>query len=82
MATLTAEELAELRRDICKGQRPNFTKVTINSALQAVETWFEANRASIKTAINTSTAPYVFTNPMKKILIAHYLKQKFKRENV
>lgn len=83
MAVLLPNELAELRQRAAGGQVVvDYTKPTINAALQAIEDWVEANRAALGTAINTTTAPYVFSPAMKKRLFAHWCRQKFRRENV
>jgi hypothetical protein len=82
MATLTAAELTELRQGSCREQTVDFTKATINAALQAIEDWYETNKATGSTAIDTATSPYVFSNPFKKRLFAYWNKQKFGREGV
>lgn len=84
MATLTATELAELRLACASSQATvGYTKAQINAALQAIEDWFENTaRAALNTTINTATSPLVLSAPVKKILVAHYLRQKFAREGV
>ncbi len=85
MAILSAPEQAELRRQIA-AELPavDFTKPQVNAAFQAIEDWFEANRASLSTAINAATVPagYTFTAAQKRILVAYWLRQKFGREGV
>ena len=81
MATLTPTERAELRRDVVRGDSPiDFDKGTINAALQAVEDWFEGERATVSAAIDAATSPYVFSNARKKKLVRFYLKLKFRKE--
>jgi hypothetical protein len=81
MATLSADQLAELRRKMASRLATvDYNKPIINSALQAIEDWFEANRAGISGAIDTATAPYTFTAPRKKALVAFWLLQKYGRE--
>jgi hypothetical protein len=83
MAVLTAIELAELRRDMAKGQTEiNYNKPIINSAIQAIEDWFENNKATGAQAIDTATSPYVFSSQQKKRLFAYWNRQKFRREDV
>jgi hypothetical protein len=82
MAVMTSDELVEIRRECAVGETVTWDKATINIALQAIEDWFEANKADLVGAINTATSPFVFSNPQKKKLIAYWLKQKFRRENV
>ena len=80
MAVLNSTQLAELRRAMASDQATvNYNKVQINAALQAVEDWFEANRAAINAAINTATAPLVFTGSQKSALVKYWLRQKFER---
>jgi len=80
MAVLTTGQLAALRHE-CEAESPNvnYTKVQINAALQAIEDWLEANRASLAVVINTATAPFIFT-PTQKILLAKmWMRSKFER---
>lgn len=83
MAILTTTEFAELRQAIARDQATvDWNKPQINAALQAIEDWFEANRAALGAAINAGTTPYVFTATQKKRLVAYWLRQKFEREGV
>lgn len=82
MATLLNNELSELRQTAGRDQAVDYTKPQINAALQAIEDWFEANRAALGAAINTATAPYVFTPALKRRMVAHWFRQKFSREGV
>jgi len=80
MATLTAPQLAELRRGIAPDVAAvNFNKPQVNAALQAVEDWFETTaRTEIGAAIETA-APGVFTNAQKRVIAKYWLRQKFDR---
>ena len=82
MAILTPEQLAEVRREFAGAVPITCNKPQINAALQAIEDWFEANRASLGTAIDTATVPLgkTFTNPEKKQAVKFWLRQKFGRE--
>jgi len=80
MATLTAEQLTELRQGTCRDLHPDFNKTQINAMLQAIEDWFEAARPSLNTAINTATAPYVFSAANKKKALSYWCAQKYGRE--
>lgn len=82
MAILLPHELTDLRQPVARDQLVDYTKAQANAALQAIEDWFEANRAALGTAINTATAPYVFTPAMKRRMVAHWCRQKFGREGV
>lgn len=77
---LTQEELTQIRQECATKVAVNYTKPQINAAAQAVEDWFEANRSAISTAINTATAPLVFTAAQKKVIVVHWLISKFNRE--
>ncbi len=80
MAVLTPAQLAEMRRSLEKDDTlgaVNFTKVEANQALQAIEDWWEANRANLNTAINTATSPFVFTVAQKKLIGRYWLWHKF-----
>ena len=81
MAALTSEQRAELRRAVVRGESSiTFTKPTIDAALQAVEDWFEGERAVVSAAIDAATTPHVFTNGQKKKMVRWFLQQKSKRE--
>ncbi len=83
MAVLSAEELAELRRRVRTSVgNVTWTKPQINAAVQATENWFEANRSSLVSAIDTATSPHSFTGAQKKALVAYWMLQKFAREGV
>lgn len=81
MAIINNAELASLRRS-CERSLPqvNYTKAQINLALQAIENWFETSRPSLIAAINSSTAPFVFTGQQKVQLVKFWLEHKFNRE--
>jgi hypothetical protein len=80
MAILTGDQLAELRRGIAgEAVSVNWSKSTANAATQAIEDWYEAQRASLGAQIDSATSPFVFTNSQKKSLGKFWLKQKFGR---
>lgn len=83
MAILTAEQLATLRQGIVRkmGNTPGgVTKATLNDALQALEDWYEGEKATVSGLIDAATAPYVFSAAHKKDIAAYYLLQKAARE--
>ena len=81
MPLLTAQQLASLRSDVARGQIPvTWDKTQINAALQAIEDWFESNRAALNTAINAATAPFVFPAGIKRLILLFFLTQKAGRE--
>jgi hypothetical protein len=76
VAILTTDQLAAIRRRVAKAFNPDsvrWKKPEINAALQAIEDWFEANKASGSAAVDTATAPFVFTGAEKKLLFAYWL---------
>lgn len=76
MAILMPDELAELRRRIRRkmaGQAIDFDKATVNTALQATEDWFQANKVAISAAIDAATTPYTFSVQHKKWIVAYWL---------
>ena len=83
MAILTATQLAQMRRKFVRKLGDvtiDFDKPIINAAFQAIEDWYEDNKAQISTDINEATAPYIFTPQRKKLLGAYWLLQKSGRE--
>jgi hypothetical protein len=83
MSVLTSSQLAEIRRAIIRkfGEPINMSKPRVNAAFQAIEDWFEANKAAGSAAIDAATAPDTFTGAQKKILFAVWLLQKYGRES-
>ena len=82
MVILTATEAAEVRQQMARGVVPlTWTKGQCDTALQAIEDWFEANRPSLAAAMEAA-APGIFVAVQKKRMVAYYLLQKFRREGV
>ena len=80
MALLTLTQLAAIRQDFVATLAViNKTKPQINAAIQAIEDWFEANRASLGAAIEAA-APSTFTPAQKLKLVKFWLRSKFDRE--
>ena len=77
---LTAIQLAAIRQDfVATLTIINKTKPQINVALQAIDDWFEANRAALGAAIEAA-APGTFTGAQKLKLVKFWLRSKFDRE--
>ena len=77
MAILAADDLTTLRAEVAADQGViAHTKPQINAAFQAIENWYEANRASLGTAIEAA-APGVFTAAQKRRLGKYWLRLKF-----
>jgi hypothetical protein len=82
MAILDSAQLVELRQRCAEAIAPNpvtWTKPQINTACQAIEDWFEANRVALGAAIETAV-PGAFTNAQKTKLVKYWLAQKAVRE--
>lgn len=84
MAILNNDQLAEARRkaepDLSALGTITHQKAAVNSALQAVEDWWENNKASLNTAVNQAISPVTFTVAQKKILLRVWMWFKFFRE--
>lgn len=79
MATLTEAQLAKLRKTARQGYdwgEIDFTKPDANAAFQALEDWYQANKAEAGTMIDTASS-YDFTNAQKKVMAAAYFKLRF-----
>ena len=80
MATLTSEQLTQLRQEIARGESVVvWDKPTINAACQAVEDEIEGLKAAISAAIYPATSPVVLSNSIKLKLVKFYFHQKFNR---
>lgn len=82
MAVLTTQQKAKLSQHVSKLMTCDYTKAQVYAANQAIEDWFESQRASLTTAINAATSPYVFPPAIKKAMVAHFLAEKSQRELV
>lgn len=83
MAVLTSEQLQELRAACARELLVRYDKPTINAVMQAIEDVFESPtlRAAISNAIDTASAPIVFTPAEKRVLVKHWLVSRFRRGN-
>lgn len=83
MAILTSADLTDVRRliDRARSVAINYTKPQANAAIQAVEDWFEDNRAALSAAIDAATEPLgiTLTNPQKREFVKQWLTDKFQR---
>ncbi len=79
MATLSDQEKAELRQELARGEIATWTRGVADDASQAIENWFESNRSSLNSAINTATSPFTLSTALKTKLVKFYLRQKFAR---
>ena len=80
MAVLNAKQLAKLRQGFQReGNHGAWVKADLNDAYQAIEDWWEANRANLGSAIDTATAPLVLPTGIKKELARQWLGDKLGR---
>ena len=79
MAILNATQLEDIRRHAERVIAVTYTKAKANAAAQAVEDWFEANRAALRAAMEAA-APGVFTTQQKQTIVKFWLQQKAGRE--
>jgi hypothetical protein len=82
MAILSSGQLVELRNSCERLAAVGWTKPQIAAVLQAIEDWFEANRASLVTALNTALAAQglTLTAAQKRALVVAFFTQKATRE--
>ena len=74
MATLNQTKLRALRQDVATkvGMRPSlWSKQDLNAAFQALEDWYQANKASAAADMETA-APGLFSNAQKKEVADSY----------
>jgi len=78
MAVLTSAQLSELRRltRVSWITAIDFDKIIANATLQTMEDWYENQRATVSSNIDTGSSPKTFTNPEKKLIAAAYLSWK------
>lgn len=80
MAVLSSVQLNELQRKAAKKFLDfGYDKPTLNLAAQAMEDWFEANKADGSAAVEAAV-PGVFTNGEKLTLFAIWMVQRAARD--
>lgn len=80
MAVLTPEELAEIRRRI-EADIPNLgTKPILNQLAQALDNWFDGEKAGLSNGFDQITDPVVLSNSTKKKIFAYWLLYRFGKE--
>ena len=77
MAIISNKQLAEMRREFCKGRNPDFTKPTLNAAFQGYEDYLQTTQSGGVSAINAATSPHTFSNAEKKVIGAIVFKYKY-----
>lgn len=85
MATLSNDDLAEIRRKIeakfnLGASTINYDKGTVNAAIQVLEDWYQDQKAVVSASVNSATSPFVFSNAAKKALGAYYFEYRFKQD--
>lgn len=85
MATLTPKQLEYVRREVMRQTRKGlsaveWTKPEIDAAAQAVEDFFVANRAALRTALNTATGAggYKFNMVQARTLVSIVMGVRFR----
>ena len=79
MAVLTPRQLNIAQRGAARVFLSfSYDKPTLNAAVQAIEDWFEANKAGGSAAVETA-APGAFTNAEKLQLFAVWMVEKATR---
>jgi len=75
MAVLNATELAELRKLVrINWTTPvDFNRSVANASFQAMEDWYEGQRSTVSSDIDTASTPKSFSNSEKKLISAAYL---------
>ncbi len=77
---MTPTELTKLRQHVARGQTGiNYDKTQIDTALEAVDDWFETKRSELNSLLETS-APGIFSTPVKKKIIKFWLQHKYGKE--
>lgn len=80
MATIASSELDGIRQEFAKDSAAvGHQKATLNAAAQAVEDWWESNRASLGAAIDAATSPSTLSVQEKRDLAKHWLVRKAQR---
>lgn len=81
MATLTTEQLDELRVDVAHlSKGVPWSKSQINAAFQELEDWFENQRTVLVGVLNRSLAPVSTTVDDKRHILAAFIQSKAGRE--
>ena len=73
MAVMSPTELADARKIARQLLGTlNYSKPTVNDAIQAIEDWFEANRSGISTVIDTATFedPHQYAQGLHHVFVA------------
>lgn len=84
MAVLTDAQLAKARLRLPVVMDfdlvVNFNRVQIHAAFQALEDWYEGEKAAVGSALNAATDPVVLDPAVKKAMVIEFLRQKLDRE--
>ncbi len=84
MAVLDSGQLDKLRQGLYRELRGaiDFDKPTANSALQAIEDWFNkvAVQSSLSTDIDAATSPVTLTANQKKKLAKYWMSTRWGRD--
>jgi len=80
MAAISTKEKSKIRQKMSSIGTVDYNRPTINAAMQAVEDWFDGERATISAQIDIATSPKVLSNQQKKKLVGFWMLKKYVRE--
>lgn len=86
MGTISQSQACEIRQalhevalDLLKAQSPPLTKDQLLSTIQAIEDWWDANRATLKSAMEAA-AGATLSNALAKTIAKYWLRMKWELE--
>ena len=84
MSILTDAQLREARRLVAEqleySADVNFTRAEFHAALQALEDWYEGERATLNQILNAATSPTRMSVQIKAALVVVFIRAKMDRE--
>lgn len=80
MAVLNGGELNTIQQGCEKIVTVDYTKAQINTAIQAIEDWYQLNKGDISTDIDTATSPFSFSIAQKKAIFAYWAFYRFNND--
>ena len=72
----TVQELAGIRKDVCRNKHPDFDKIQLNTMIRIIETDLSKKTRELDKEIDKQTAPYRFTAEMKQATFENVSKHK------
>lgn len=81
MATLTDAELHDISKELARrSPEVTWSKADIHAAIQVVEDWYEDDKTTVSSQIDTATSVGLFTNAQKKLIGALFMALKAPKE--